>query len=219
MALYEVGIGPGDEVIVPVLTFVATVNPIKYVGATPVFVDVDIHTWNIDPAKIEENITKKTKAIIPVHLYGNPCNMDEITKIAYKHNLYVIEDATESLGAKHKGVHTGTLGDLGCFSFNGNKVITTGGGGMVIGNNEKHLAHIKFLVNQARDESKGYYYPEIGFNYRMTNLEAAVGLAQFKRLNDFLVKKRTFNMIYRDELKSCKEIVWFSCWRYYWKFD
>lgn len=202
ISLYELGIGKGDEVIVPALTFVATANPIVYVGAKPVFADVDAGTWNIDPAEIEKRITKKTKAIIPVHLYGNPCDMGKIMRIAGKYKLFIIEDATESLGAKYKGRHTGTFGDLGCFSFNGNKIITTGGGGMVVGNDEKKVEHIKFLVNQARDESKGYYHPEVGFNNRMTNIEAALGLAQMKKLKGFLKKKRAHDNIYREELKD-----------------
>lgn len=206
MALYEFGIGRGDEVIVPALTFIATVNPVVYLGAKPVFADVDIDTWNISPEEIKRNITRRTKAIIVVHLYGNPCNMDEIMKVAKRYNLFVIEDATESLGAKYKGLHTGTFGDFGCFSFNGNKVITTGGGGMVVGKNKKRLEHIKFLVNQARDESKGYYHPEIGFNYRMTNIEAALGLAQIGRLNKFLRKKKNFYAIYRNELANIRGI-------------
>ncbi len=206
VALHELGIGHGDEVIVPALTFVATVNPVMYVGARPVFVDVDFKTWNMSPDAIKKNITKNTKAIIPVHLYGNPCNMDGIMEIAAEHKLYVIEDATESLGAKYKGRFTGTFGDLGCFSFNGNKIITTGGGGMVAGNSAERLGHIKFLVNQARDEDQGYYHPEIGFNYRMTNIEAALGIAQMERLNDFLSKKKRFNGLYREGLKDVKGI-------------
>lgn len=206
IALYELGIGPGDEVIVPALTFAATVNPVIYIGATPVFVDVSAETWNIDPAEIEKNITERTKAVIPVHLYGNPCDMEGIMMIAGKYNLRVIEDATESLGAKYKGRFTGTFGDAGCFSFNGNKIITTGGGGMVVGNDPDRLGHMKFLVNQARDEANSYYHPEIGFNYRMTNIEAALGLAQLERLEEFLAKKKSFNSIYRDELSSVEFI-------------
>ncbi len=200
IALHELDIGQGDEVIVPALTFVATANPVVYLYATPVFADVDPHTWNIDPADVERKVTKKTKAVIPVHLYGNPCDMDEINRIAKKHSIYVLEDATESLGAKYKGRYVGTFSDFGCFSFNGNKIITTGGGGMVVGNDAERLDHIKFLVNQAKDESKGYYHPEIGFNYRMTNIEAALGLAQMERLEAFLLKKRRFNKLYREEL-------------------
>ena len=195
MALHELGVGRGDEVIVPALTFVATVNPIVYVGAKPIFVDVDIKTWTISPEEITKKITKRTKAIIPVHSYGNPCNIEKIIKIAHEHDIFVVEDATESLGARFKGKHTGTWGDFGCFSFNGNKLITTGGGGMVVGNNKKKLGHIKFLINQARDESKGYFHPEVGFNYRMTNIEAALGLAQMGRLEGFL-KKGNYSIIY-----------------------
>lgn len=223
VSLHELGIGKGDEVVVPSLTFVASVNPIIYVGAKPVFADVDINTWNIAPGSFEKSITKRTKAVIPVHLYGNPCAMDEIMSIAKRHNLYVIEDATESLGAKYKGRHTGTFGDMGCFSFNGNKIIATGGGGMITGRSRRRLDHIKFLVNQARDISKEYYHPEIGFNYRMTNIEAALGLAQMDRLSMFLRKKIKFNEIYRRELSGitsisfqkeyacAKSSFWLSC--------
>jgi len=205
LSLYELGIGKGDEVIVPALTFVASVNPVMYVGATPVFVDVDIDTWNMDPEKIKKSITKNTKAIIPVHFYGNPCDMDKIMEIAEAHDLYVIEDAAESLGAKYKLAHTGTFGDFGCFSFNGNKIITTGGGGMIISRDGKRLDHIKFLINQARNKSGEYYHSEIGFNNRMTNVEAALGLAQMEKLEDFLRKKRAFSAIYRKELKGMKQ--------------
>lgn len=206
MALYELGIGRGDEVIVPSLTFVASVNPVLYVGAKPIFVDVDPLTWVMDPSKLESKITKKTKAIIPVHLYGNPCHMESIMKIADKNGVFVIEDATESLGAKFNNKHTGTFGDFGCFSFNGNKIITTGGGGMLTGRDAAKLAHIKFLINQARDEEQGYFHPELGFNYRMTNIESAMGIAQMKRVNGFLDKKKRFNRIYRDELKSLDNV-------------
>ncbi|HTP64919.1 MAG TPA: aminotransferase class I/II-fold pyridoxal phosphate-dependent enzyme [Geobacteraceae bacterium] len=199
LALHELGIGPGDEVIVPALTFIATVNPVSYVGATPVFVDVDRDTWTIDPPGIENAVTERTRAIIPVHLFGNPCAMDAIMAIARRHNLFVIEDATESLGATFRNRLTGTIGDFGCFSFNGNKIITTGGGGMVVGRVLDRLAHIKFLVNQGRDESNGYFHPEIGFNYRMTNIEAALGLAQLVRLDTFLGQRKKLNQCYRNE--------------------
>lgn len=206
VALHEHGIGPGNEVIVPALTFIASVNPVMYMGATPVIVDVDRETWNIYPESIEAAITPKTKAIIPVNLYGNPCDMDSVMAIARKHNLLVIEDATESLGATFKGIQTGTFGDLGCFSFNGNKTITTGGGGMVVGSDRLRLEHIKFLVNQARDESQGYFHPEVGFNYRMTNIEAALGLAQMKQLGTFLNIRKKFNQRYRAELGATDSI-------------
>jgi len=198
MALYQLGIGEGDEAIVPSITFIATINPVLFVGAKPVIVDVDPITWNIDPQEIEKAITKNTKAIIPVHLYGSVCNIEEIIKIARENKLFIIEDATESLGATYKNKQTGTFGDFGCFSFNGNKLITTGGGGMIVSNNQKQAEHIKFLVNQARDASKGYYHPEVGFNYRMTNIEASLGLAQLERIENFLEKKRKFRKIYQE---------------------
>ena len=200
IALYELGIGKGDEVIVPATSFIATANPILYVGAKPVFVDVDPLTWTIDVDKLKEAITSRTKAIIPVHIYGVPAKMDAILEMARERDIYVIEDATESLGAVYKGKMTGAWGDIGVFSFNGNKVITTGGGGMVTLNDEKRADHIKFLVNQARDASKGYFHPEMGFNYRMTNLEASLGLAQMERLPEFLEKKRRFREIYKELL-------------------
>lgn len=223
IALHELGIKKDDEVIVPALTFIATVNPIEYVGARPVFVDVDPNTWNIDPEELEKSITAKTKAIIPVHFYGNPCDMDKIMSIAKRHKLYVIEDATESLGARYKGIYTGLFGDLGCFSFNGNKIITTGGGGMITGSDEERLKHIDFLINQARDESGERNHSEVGFNYRMTNIEASLGLAQIERLSEFLNKKKRFNDIYREGLKGVEGVDfqeqyaqaesswWFSC--------
>ena len=206
VALHELGIGKGDEVIVPVLTFIATVNPVLQIGAIPVFADIDPETWNVDPKDVEKKITKRTKAVIPVHLYGNPCDMKELTRISRKYGIAIIEDATESLGASFGGRLTGTFGEFGCFSFNGNKIITTGGGGMIIGKSLKKLEHAKFLVNQARDESRGYFHPEVGFNYRMTNIEAALGLAQIGRLNGFLRTKREFNRIYRQELSKTSSI-------------
>lgn len=198
IALHELGIGPGDEVIVPVLTFIATVNPVIYVGATPIFVDIDPATWTIDPAQLLSKISSRTKAIIPVHLFGAVCDMAPIMAIAKEYGLFVIEDATESLGSTYSGDYTGTFGDYGCFSFNGNKTITTGGGGMVVGRDAARMSRIKFLVNQARDEALGYYHPEVGFNYRMTNLEAAIGMAQLSQLDGFLAKKRAFFEIYQQ---------------------
>lgn len=206
ISLHELGLGPGDEVIVPVTTFIASINPLIYVGAKPVFVDVDADTWNICPEKIERAVSKKTKAILPVHLYGNPCDMTKIMAIARKHNLFVIEDATESLGANINGQFTGTFGDMGCFSFSGNKTITSGDGGMVVGNDQKKMEHIKYLVNQAKDATGGYFHSEVGFKYGMSNLEAALGLAQFSRLQEFLSIKRDICQIYQEELKEVKGI-------------
>ena len=200
MALVALGVTHVDEVIVPSLTFVASINPILYAGATPVFVDVDPDTWTLNPDAVKSAITSKTKAIIPVHLYGVPGQMDAIISIAKEHGLLVIEDATESIGASLLGAYTGTWGDLGCFSFNGNKVLTTGGGGMVVGYDEDQIERIKFLVNQARVESKGYYHSEMGYNYRMTNIEAAMGLAQFSQLAYFLDRKKRYRQIFEEAL-------------------
>ena len=223
MALHESGIGPGDEVIVPPLTFTATVNPVLYVGATPVIVDVDPFTWNIDPLKIKKAITSRTKAVIPVHLYGNPCDMSGIMDVAGQYGLCVIEDATESLGATFNSRHTGTFGDFGCFSFNGNKLITTGGGGMIVSNNIEKIDHIRYLVNQAKDKDNPSFHSEMGFNYRMTNIEAALGMAQFEKMEGFLEKKRIFKEIYKEafadlphvrfqeKYPGAQESFWFTC--------
>ena len=200
VALVELGVGPGDEVIVPALSFVASVNPILYAGGTPVLVDVDPVTWTLDLQKVREALTPRTKAIIPVHLEGNPCDMDALAELCAGRNIVLIEDATESLGGTWRGQATGTMGTLGCFSFNGNKLITTGGGGMVTARDAEQAKHIKFLVNQARDGSKGYYHPELGYNYRMTNLEAALGLAQLERIDEFLAAKKRFAAIYHETL-------------------
>ncbi|EFQ24232.1 DegT/DnrJ/EryC1/StrS aminotransferase [Aminomonas paucivorans DSM 12260] len=206
VALMVSGVGPGDEVICPALTFVATANPILYVGAVPVFVDVDPETWTLDPRGVERAITPRTKAVLPVHLYGVPCAMDELGELARRHGLTVIEDATESLGATYQGRMTGTFGHLGCFSFNGNKVLTTGGGGMIVTDDDELGGRIKHLVNQARDPQKGFWHTGLGWNYRMTNLEAALGLAQLQRLPGFLEKKRDFVGAYREILDDLPQV-------------
>lgn len=209
LALRLLGIGPGDEVIVPALTFIATANPVIYVGATPVVVDVDPLTWNIDPEEVEKAITEQTRAIIPVHLYGNPADMQRLMEIARKYRLYVIEDATEALGATYNGQHVGTLGHIGVFSFNGNKVITTGGGGMLVTNDEDLAARARLLVNQGRSAGiVEYEHQEIGYNYRLTNLQAALGLAQLERLPDFLGVKRRNAALYRELLQDVSGVTW-----------
>ena len=195
LALLDAGIGPDDEVILPVMTFVATANAVRYTGAKPVFVDIDKFTWNIAPHEIVKAITKHTKAIIPVHLYGNPCDMQNILSIAAEHGLFVIEDAAESLGAKHGERFTGILGDYGCFSFNGNKTMTCGAGGLVIGNN---LNDIRNRSVQAKNIDGTHN--DIGYNYRMPALNAALGISQLRRLDTFLALQRRFNQIYRQEL-------------------
>jgi perosamine synthetase len=211
LALRLLNIGPGDEVIVPALTFVASVNPIIYVGATPVVVDVLPDTWTVDPLQIKKSITSRTKAIIPVHLYGNPADMDAIMEIARQYNLFVIEDATESLGSTYKVKYTGIFGDLGVFSFNGNKVITTGGGGMVVTDHDELAQKARLLVNQGREAGvKEYSHQEIGYNFRLTNIQAALGLAQMKRLPEFLAVKRRHACIYQQKLQDIPGIRWQS---------
>lgn len=204
LALVALGIKEGDEVIIPDLTYISTANAVLYVGAKPILVDVDKSTWNIDVNKIEEKITKKTKAIIPVHLYGLPCNMKRIMEIAEKYDLKVIEDCAESLGSKVVSVHTGTLGDIGCFSFFGNKVITTGEGGMCITKNKELDKKMRSLRNQGMSSEKRYWHSSIGFNYRMTNLQGALGVAQLESLNLFLKKKIENAKLYTKLLKNIK---------------
>lgn len=209
LALVTLGIGEGDEVIVPSMTFISSVNAIKYVGAVPVFVDVERDTFVMDVNKVEELITEKTKAIMPVHIYGYPVEMDELNKIAKKHNLYVIEDATEALGTTYKGKLAGTLGDIGCFSFNGNKLITTGAGGMLITNNEEIGKRAKYLSNQTKTitENGAMYHEEIGYNFRMPNILAAMGLAQLENIDEYLKAKRKNANLYNELLKDVEGIT------------
>lgn len=209
LALRLLGIGPGDEVIVPALTFIATANPVVYVGATPVIVDVDPLTWNIDPTEVGKAITDRTRAIIPVHLYGNPADMSRLMDVARRYGLYVIEDAAEALGATYQGQHVGTFGDIGVFSFNGNKVITTGGGGMLVTNNPELAARARLLVNQGRNsETAEYEHLEVGYNYRLTNIQAALGLAQMERLGEFLHVKRRNAALYCELLQNVPGLKW-----------
>jgi perosamine synthetase len=183
------GVGPGDEVIVPTLTYVATANAVVYCGAQPVFVDSEPDTWNIDPSLIEEKITSRTKGIIVVHLYGHPVDMDPVLATAEKHGLFVVEDAAEAHGAEYKGRRVGTLGVIGTFSFYGNKIITTGEGGMIVTNDESLAANIRQLKGQGMDPKRRYWFPIVGYNYRMTNIEAAIGLAQLEKV-DWHIKRR-----------------------------
>lgn len=206
LALLSSGIKENDEVIIPNLTYIATANAVTYTGAKPVLVDVCYDTGNLDPAKIEMKITKKTKAIIAVHLFGNPCNMHQINKIARKNNLVVIEDAAEAHGSTYFGKKTGSLSDIACFSFYGNKTITTGEGGMLTSNRKATINRAFFLSNQGRSEKNHYYHTQIGYNYRMTNLQAAVGVAQLKKINKFISKKRYINKFYRNQLKGINKI-------------
>ncbi|MBN2454042.1 DegT/DnrJ/EryC1/StrS family aminotransferase [Candidatus Woesearchaeota archaeon] len=206
LALAALGIGKGDEVVIPDLTFVATANAVAYTGAKPVLVDSDEKTWNIDSSKIAEIITPKTKAVIPVHLYGHPCDMDPIMELAKERNLYVIEDCAEAHGASYKGKKVGSIGDVGCFSFYGNKILTTGEGGMCLTSDENLAERMRFLKDHGMSKRR-YFHPEIGFNYRMTNLQAAIGLAQLERIDEIIAAKIRNAKLYRDFLKSCEGIT------------
>lgn len=202
LALVASGVGNGDEVIVPSMTFVATANAVSYTGAKPVFVDSELESWNIDPEKIKEKISSKTRAIIPVHLYGHPANMGPILSIARKYDLVVIEDAAEAHGALYKDKTVGALGDMACFSFFGNKIITTGEGGMVTTKSRDLAEKIRVLRDHGVSKRRKYYHPSLGFNYRMTNLQAAIGTAQLKKIKNILEQKRKIARIYAESLKS-----------------
>lgn len=206
LAIYALGIGEGDEVIIPDLTFVATGNAVKYVGAKVVTVDIDLDTLCICPDSLERAITSKTKAIIPVHLYGQPANMERVMAIAKKYNLIVIEDAAEAHGAELDGVKVGSIGDAGVFSFYGNKIITCGEGGMVTTNDEKLFHRLRYLRDHAMSQTKKYWHEEMGFNYRMTNLQAALGVAQLERIDEIIKKKITIHNWYVRELSSIKNL-------------
>jgi perosamine synthetase len=200
LALVTLGIGPGDEVIVPTMTFVATANAVTYAGAKPIFVDSDPEVWTIDPRRIEEKISPRTKAVIPVHLYGHPVAMEPILGIAKRNGLLVIEDAAEAHGAQCGGQMVGSLGDIGCFSFYGNKIITTGEGGMLVTDSPQWAERAAFLLDQAMSKERRYWHPEIGYNYRMSNVQAAIGLAQTERLDEFVEKKRQIARWYTERL-------------------
>ena len=202
LALIILGIGPGDEVLVPSLTFVATANAVKYVGARPVFVDINPDTWTIDPEEAGKKITTKTKAIIPVHLYGHPADIDKLKNLSVAHNLVIIEDAAEAHGAKYKGNIVGGLADLGCFSFYGNKAVTTGEGGIITTNDNSLASRARFLKDHGMDPNNRYWHSEIGYNYRMTNLQAAVGVAQLERFEEIYHRKRTIAYLYKDGLSG-----------------
>lgn len=208
LALLAKNIKKGDEIIVPTLTYIATANAVSYCGAKPVLVDCD-ETWNIDPKKIEANITKKTKGIIVVPLYGYPCDMDPILKLAKKFNLFVIEDAAQAHGAYYKNKIVGSMGDIATFSFFGNKIITTGEGGMVVTNNKKLANTIRLLKGQGMNPKKRFWFNIIGYNYRMTNIEAAIGLAQLENINTFLNQRRNLSKWYEEYLSPLSKYVTF----------
>ncbi len=191
LALEALGIGRGDEVIIPTFSMIATANAVIYSGARPVLVDSEMETWNIDAEKIEDKITKRTKAIMVVHTYGHPADMDRVREIADRHEMFVIEDAAEAHGAEYKGRKAGSLGDAACFSFYANKIITTGEGGMMLTSNRRLADRARYLRNHAFSK-KRFVHRDLGFNYRFNNVQAAIGLAQLERINE-LVESRIRN--------------------------
>lgn len=200
LALAALGIGPGDEVIVPDITFAATVNAVLYVGATPVIVDIEKDGWCIDPAAIEAAITPNTKAIIPVHIYGQPCDMDKIMSIAEKHHLLVVEDCAEAHGATFNGRRIGSFGVINCFSFFGNKVITSGEGGMALTNDPALNEKMRVLRDHGMNKQFKYYHDQVGFNYRMTNMQAAIGCGQLDDIENKLAWRAALEERYRNAL-------------------
>jgi len=235
ISLITLGLKPDEEVLVPTLTFVATANVVVYCNAHPVFMDVEEDTLGLDPRKVEyflnqechwkngclinKSTNRKVRGIIPVHLYGHSVDMSLILELASKYNLFIVEDATEALCSKYKDQFVGTFGETGAFSFNGNKLITTGGGGMVVTKNADLAEHIRFLTTQAKKGS-GYYHTEIGYNYRLTNVQAAIGLAQLEKVDEFLAKRRAIAHYYQRTLEDVPGITvggeaeW--AWSNYW---
>jgi perosamine synthetase len=206
LALAALGLQPGDEVIVPDLTFVATANAVAYTGATPVLADIDPDTLCIDPASVKSLITERTRAIMPVHLYGHPSDMDALNEIGTAHGIDIIEDAAEAHGAEYKGRRVGGLGKCGVFSFYGNKVITTGEGGMLTTNDREFYLRAKRLRDHAMSPQRRYFHEERGFNYRITNLQAALGVAQLERIDDFLDRRTEIMSWYNAEIATTNSV-------------
>ncbi len=206
LALMAMGVKADDEVIVPEISWIASVEPVLYIGAKPIFVDVLQDTWCIDPQKIREAITSKTKAIIVVHLYGNVCEMEEIMKIAEEHNLMVLEDAAEGLGSEINGLKAGSIGHAGVFSFHGTKTLTTGEGGMLVTNDESIFEKSKVLNDHGRNpkdpENKMFWMRDYGYKYKMSNIQAAIGMAQIERIEELVAKKRQIFKWYADLLND-----------------
>lgn len=223
IALLVAGVQPNDEVLVPTLTFIAPVNAIRYIGAWPILIDADSNYWQVDTQKVTDFLEKecrwqngelrnkasgrRVKAILPVHILGHPVDMKPLVDMARKYNLVVIEDATESLGAKYRGHSVGSLGDIACFSFNGNKIITTGGGGMIVTDNTDWAKKAKYLTTQAKDNPVEFVHGEIGYNYRLTNIQAAMGCAQMEKLNEYIATKRRIASTYTQALKDIAGIL------------
>lgn len=220
LALLALNIKEGDEVILPDITWAASVFPVSFVKAKPIFVDIEPESWCIDPDKIEGKITNKTKVIIPVHLYGHPADMKKILSLAKKYGLKVVEDAAESIGASYFGKMTGSMGDVGCFSFHGSKTLTTGEGGMLVTNNKKIYERAKFLSDQAKSPKKAFWNLEIGYKNKMSDIQAALGIVQLSRIDELITKKKEiFNWYQRGlgnipgitlncEKSGCKNSYW-----------
>ncbi len=207
LALSALHIGEGDKVIVPDLTFISPVNTILYNHATPVLIDATYSYWSLDPEKIEEKIDGKTKAIIVVHLYGHPADMEPIVKLSKKYDLKIIEDCAEAHGAQYRGRNIGTFGDISCYSFYGNKIITTGEGGMCLTNNSELESEMIMLRDHGMNPANRYWHDKIGYNYRMTNLQAAIGVAQVGRLSKLIEKRRLLASHYREGLRDLEGLV------------
>lgn len=207
LVLAAMGIKEGDEVIVPTLTYIASANAVRYCNATPVFIDCEPACFNLDPARIEDAITPRTRAIMPVHLYGHPADMDPVLEIARRRDLRVVVDAAEALGALYRGRPVGALGDAATYSFFGNKVITTGEGGMIVTDDEALDRRMRFLRGQGMDPTKRYWHTEIAYNYRMTNVAAAIGLGQAERLDHHLAERRRVAQTYDRLLAPLSDLV------------
>lgn len=210
LALKAAGIGAGDEVIVPDFTFIASANAVEMAGARPVFCDVLPFNCQIDIASAEKCITPKTKAIMPVHIYGTVCDMDSVTAFARQHNLLIIEDAAQAIGAHYKGIHAGTFGDVGAFSFFADKTITTGEGGFVVTNNAEIHEKLLYLRNQGRRERGTFIHPEIGYNFRMTDIQCSMGIVQLEKLAQIIERKKHILALYRSLLQSIKQVRFFE---------
>lgn len=202
LALVALGVGAGDEVIVPTLTYIASVNAIVYTGATPVFVDSLADTWQMDPDDVRRAITPRTRAIMAVHLYGHPCDMPALRQIADEHDIFLVEDCAEAMGSYYAGRHVGTFGDISTFSFFGNKTITTGEGGMVVSNDQTIFNRAVHFKGQGLAKYREYWHDVVGYNYRMTNICAAIGLAQLEQIEDILRRKRQIAEWYAQQLEG-----------------
>lgn len=207
LALAALGVGPGDEVLVPTLTFISTANAVRYCGAEPVFIDSEPRTMNLDSEQVLRHVTHRTKGMIAVHLYGHPADMDPILEIARQRNLFVIEDAAEAHGALYKGRKIGSLADISTFSFYGNKIITTGEGGMATTNNPELEKRMRLLKGQGMDPERRYWFPIVGYNYRMTNIQAAIGLAQLERIDGHLQRRQEVAEWYRLALTPFQDAI------------